>query len=98
MIDKAKFKEDILKICNDILEKNGEYNLMEEISVMNMSSKIIFLGSLKVFDESKISTINNELTKSLEKLGKLTIKHQRVVPCCSLPFEQISFQITVFED
>ena len=98
MIDISKIKEEILQICNDFLQENGEPELIEDISVMNMSSKTVFLGNLKIFNEDNLNTIIDELNSSLGPLGKLTIKHQRITPCCSLPYEQVSFQLTFVED
>ena len=47
-MDKEKIKSELVDISNRILTKYEEMDVVETISVMNMASKTVFLGSLLV--------------------------------------------------
>ena len=57
-MDKDQIKKELIDISNDILTKYSEPDVVEDISVMNMSAKTVFLGSLKVFN-TEIDTSYN---------------------------------------
>ena len=78
----------ILKDWNEPYEVDG-------ISVMNMQGKTTFLGSLRVFDERNAPAIMREVESKLAKYGKLTVRDERIVPCCSARYTHISFNIVV---
>jgi hypothetical protein len=62
---------------------------------MNMHGKTTFLGSLRVFDERNAPAIMREVESKLAKYGKLTVRDERIVPCCSARYTHISFNIVV---
>ena len=94
-MDKEAIKKELVDISNKILEKYSEMDVVESVSVMNMASKTIFLGSLKVFNYEVIPNVMRDLEKELKGYGKLIVRDQRVTPCCSPPYTHISFNITI---
>lgn len=94
-MDKTKIQDEICQISNNILNKyDDEPYEVDSISIINARDKIIFLGHLRVFNERNIKKILKELESELSKIGKLDISERRIIPCCSLPYNQISFHIT----
>lgn len=94
-IDKEKIKKDLVDESNTILKNWNEPYEVDGISVMNMQGKTTFLGSLRVFDERNASAIMKEVESKLAKYGKLTVRDERIVPCCSARYTHISFNIVV---
>ena len=94
-IDKEKIKQDLIDDSNSILKNWNEPYEVDGISVMNMQGKTTFLGSLRVFDERNAPAIMREVESKLAKYGKLTVRDERVVPCCSARYTHISFNIIV---
>ena len=94
-MDKEAIKKELVDISNRILEKYSEMDVVETISVMNMASKTIFLGSLKVFNYEVIPNIMRDLEKELKGYGELVVRDQRVTPCCSPSYTHISFNVTI---
>ena len=94
-VDKEKMKQDLMDESNSILKEWNEPYVVDTISVMNAQGKTTFLGSLRVFDERNASSIMKEVESKLAKYGELTVKNQRVVPCCSARYTHISFNVVV---
>ena len=94
-MDKEQIKQDMVDISNSILEKYSEMDVVESISVMNMASKTIFLGSLKVYNYEVIPNIMRDLEKELKGYGNLVVRDQKVTPCCSPSYTHISFNVTI---
>ncbi len=94
-IDKEQIKKDLIEDSNSILKEWNEPYEVDGISVMNMQGKTTFLGSLRVFDERNASAIMREVESKLAKYGKLTVRDERIVPCCSARYTHISFNIVV---
>ena len=94
-IDKEKIKKDLVDESNTILKNWNEPYEVDGISVMNMRGKTTFLGSLRVFDERNVPAIMKEVESKLAKYGKLTVRDERIVPCCSARYTHISFNIVV---
>ena len=94
-MDKEQIKKELVDISNRILEKYSEMDVVESISVMNMASKTVFLGSLKVFNYEVIPNIMRDLEKELKGYGELVVRDQRVTPCCSPSYTHISFNVTI---
>ena len=94
-MDKEQIKVELVDKSNRILEKYSEMDVVETISVMNMASKTIFLGSLKVYNTEVIPNIIRDLEKDLKGYGELVVRDQRVTPCCSPSYTHISFNITI---
>lgn len=94
-MDKETIKEELADKSNGILAKYGENDIVDDISVMNMSSKTVFLGSLRVFNEDNAGKIVKDLNAELKGYGKLTVRDQKVVPCCAPSYIHISFNITI---
>ena len=94
-IDKEQIKKDLIEDSNSILKDWDEPYEVGGISVMNMQGKTTFLGSLRVFDERNAPAIMREVESKLAKYGKLTVRDERIVPCCSARYTHISFNIVV---
>ena len=94
-IDKEQIKKDLMDESNNILKEWNEPYVVDTISVMNAQGKTTFLGSLRVFDERNASYIMKEVKSNLAKYGKLTVRDEKVVPCCSARYTHISFNIVV---
>ncbi|ALT69212.1 hypothetical protein [Methanobrevibacter millerae] len=94
-IDKEQIKKDLIEDSNSILKDWNEPYEVDGISVMNMQGKTTFLGSLRVFDERNAPAIMREVESKLAKYGKLTVRDERIVPCCSARYTHISFNIVV---
>ncbi len=94
-IDKEKIKEELVKGSNDILAKYNEIDRIDTISVMNMSAKTVFLGSLRVHNEDVVSDIKKDIQKEFKSYGDLAIRDEKVVPCCAPNYIHISFNISI---
>jgi hypothetical protein len=94
-IDKEQIKKDLVDESNAILKEWNEPYVVDGISVMNAQGKTTFLGSLRVFDERNAQAIMKDVESKLSKYGKLTVRDERIVPCCSARYTHISFNITV---
>ncbi len=95
MFDKETIKMELIEGSNSILKRYDEEYRLENVSVMNTKDNIIFLGSLKVFNEMNVKKTEKDLENSFEDYGKITIRSSKVVPCCSLPYFHISFHIAI---
>lgn len=94
-MDKETIKKELVEISNKILMKYEERDVVETISVMNMASKTVFLGSLKVFNYEVIPNVMRDLEKDLKGYGQLVVRDQKVTPCCSPSYTHISFNVTI---
>ena len=94
-MDKEQIKSELMDKSNNILAKYDEMDVVENVSVMNMAAKTVFLGSLKVYKTEVIPNIMRDLEKELKGYGQLVIRDQRVTPCCSPSYTHISFNITI---
>ncbi|WP_407454848.1 hypothetical protein [Methanobrevibacter sp.] len=94
-MDKEAIKKDLLDGSNTILEKYGEYELVDSISVMNMAAKTVFLGSLRVHNEDNVKRIKDDLKKEFKNYGDLAIRDEKVVPCCAPKYVHISFNVSI---
>ena len=94
-MDKETIKNELVDISNKILKKYDEMDVVETISVMNMASKTVFLGSLKVFNYEVIPNVMRDLEKELKGYGELVVRDQKVTPCCSPSYTHISFNVTI---
>lgn len=94
-MDKETIKKELVDISNKILQKYEEMDVVETISVMNMASKTVFLGSLKVFNYEVIPNVIRDLERDLKGYGQLVVRDQKVTPCCSPSYTHISFNITI---
>jgi len=94
-MDKETIKQELVDKSNDILSKYSEPNMVENVSVMNMAAKTVFLGSLKVYNTEVIPNILKDLEKDLKGYGQLVIRDQKVTPCCSPSYTHISFNVSI---
>lgn len=94
-IDKEKIKAELVKESNNILSSYDEPYIVESISVMNAQGKTTFLGSLRIFDERNVSDVLKDVKSVFGKYGALSVRDERIVPCCSAKYTHISFNITV---
>ncbi|MBR6024189.1 MAG: hypothetical protein IK044_04395 [Methanobrevibacter sp.] len=94
-IDKEQMKKDLMDESNTILKEWNEPFVVDTISVMNAQGKTTFLGSLRIFDERNVPAIMREVKSKFAKYGKLTVRDEKVVPCCSARYTHISFNIVV---
>ena len=94
-MDKESIKKELVDKSNNILAKYSEPDIVESVSVMNMASKTVFLGSLRVYNEKIAGDIKKDLKNQFDNYGELTIRDEKVVPCCSANYIHISFNIAV---
>ena len=94
-MDKEAIKKELIEKSNGLLTKYSEPDVVEDISVMNMSAKTVFLGSLKVYNTEIIPNIIKDLNKELKGYGQLVVRDQKVTPCCAPSYTHISFNITI---
>ena len=94
-MDKENIKKELVDKSNNIFAKYSEPDVVDSVSVMNMASKTVFLGSLKVFNTEVVPNILRDLEKDLKGYGQLVVRDQRVTPCCSPSYIHISFNITL---
>ena len=94
-MDKETIKTELIDISNNLLAKYEEPDTVETISVMNMSAKTVFLGSLRVFNEDSVSKIKKDLEKEINSYGEISIRDEKVVPCCAPKYYHISFNISI---
>ena len=94
-IDKETIKTQLVNESNKILEKYNEMELVDSVSVMNMASKTVFLGSLRVYNEESVSAIKKDLQKQLNSFGNLTIREEKIFPCCAPNYIHISFNVSI---
>ena len=94
-MDKEQIKKELVEKSNKILVKYSEMDVVEDISVMNMAAKTVFLGSLKVYNYEIVPNIMKDLNKELKGYGQLVVRDQRVTPCCSPSYTHISFNVTI---
>lgn len=94
-MDKEQIKTELIDKSNNILAKYDEMEIIDSVSIMNMASKTVFLGSLKVYRTEVIPNVMRDLEKELKSYGQLVIRDQKVTPCCSPSYTHISFNITI---
>ncbi len=94
-MDKEKIKKELVDESNNILAKYSEPYVVESVSVMNMASKTVFLGSLRIFNDDVVSDIKKDLEKQLKGYGVLSIRDEKIIPCCAPNYIHISFNISI---
>ena len=94
-MDKETIKRELVDKSNGILKKYCEPDVVEDVSVMNMSSKTVFLGSMKVYNTEIVPNVINDLNRQLKGYGELVVRDQRVTPCCAPSYIHISFNVTI---
>ena len=94
-MDKDTIKKELVDESNNILAKYSEPDIVENVSVMNMAPKTVFLGSLRVYNEDVVKNIKNDLQKQFKDYGELLIRDEKVFPCCSPNYVHISFNISI---
>ena len=94
-MDKETIKKELVDCSNNILAKYSEPDIVENVSVMNMASKTVFLGSLRVYNEENAANLEKDLMNVLKNYGDLSIRNEKVVSCCSPNYVHISFNITL---
>lgn len=94
-MDKEQIKKELIDKSNNILTKYSEPDVVEDISIMNMAAKTVFLGSLKVYSNEIVPNIMRDLENELKGYGELVIRDQRVTPCCAPSYIHISFNVTI---
>lgn len=94
-MDKEAIKKELIDKSNDILTKYSEPDVVEDVSVMNMATKTVFLGSLKVFNTEIVPNVIKDLNRQLKGYGELIVRDQRVTPCCAPSYIHISFNVTI---
>lgn len=94
-MDKEQIKSELVDKSNNIMAKYNEMDVIDTVSVMNMASKTVFLGSLKVYNTEVIPNIIRDLEKDLKGYGELVVRDQKVTPCCAPSYTHISFNVTI---
>lgn len=63
---------------------------------MNSKDIVNFLGSLRVMVEDSVKKIISELNESFKEYENVSIRHNKVTPCCEAPYFHISFTVKVY--
>ena len=50
---------------------------------------------MRVFDERNVGEVKKAVESKFKKYGKLTLRDEKVVPCCSANYIHISFNISI---
>lgn len=94
-VPKDVIKYELIHGSNNILSKYKEKYIVDDVAIMNSSKDVKFLGNLRVQNEDSVKKIEKDLKFEFEDYGNIKIRNRKVVPCCSLPYVHISFQITI---
>lgn len=94
-MDKETIKKELADKSNELLAKYGEQDLVEDISVMNMATKTVFLGSLRVYNYDNAGKIKNDLEKKIKNYGEIAIRDEKIVPCCVPSYIHVSFNVSI---
>lgn len=94
-MDKEAIKKELVDESNNILAKYDEMEIVDSVSVMNMAAKTVFIGSLRVYKEEVVSNIKKDLKKQFSHIGDITIRDEKVVPCCAPKYTHISFNVSI---
>ena len=94
-MEKDQIKKELVEKSNNILQKYSEPYIVNDVSVMNMAAKTVFLGSLKVYNTEIVPNVMKYLNKDLKGYGQLVVRDQRVTPCCEPSYIHISFNVTI---
>ncbi|MGN0177596.1 MAG: hypothetical protein ACI389_07170 [Methanobrevibacter sp.] len=94
-MDKEAIKKELVDKSNEILAKYDEQEMVDAISVMNMAAKTVFLGSLRVYNFDNVGKIKKDLEKEIKSYGKVTIRDEKVVPCCAPSYMHVSFNVSI---
>ena len=63
MFDKDAIKKELIEGSNIILKRYDEEDVVDSISVMNTKDHVIFLGSLRVYNEMNVKNIEKALDR-----------------------------------
>ncbi|MDR2967164.1 MAG: hypothetical protein LBU74_04385 [Methanobacteriaceae archaeon] len=89
---------DIIEIINKLLKKDEIlHETDEKLTILNLSDRTSYLGSINVYDENKLPKFEKELKKMLSKYENKSIRLQNVVSCCQAPHTNISFKIDILK-
>ena len=94
-IDKQQIKQDLIDQSNKILTRYGELESLDSVSIMNMSQKVVFLGSLRVLDERNVNNVKKDVVKEFSKYGDISIRDEKIIPCCAPRYFHISFNVSI---
>ncbi len=94
-IDKQQIKQDLIDKSNNILTRYGELESLDSVSIMNTSQKVVFLGSLRVLDERNVVSIKKDVVKEFSQYGDISIRDEKIIPCCSPRYFHISFNVSI---
>ena len=69
MFDKDAIKKEIIEGSNIILKRYDENDVVESISVMNTKGHVIFLGSLRVYNEMNVKKLWKTVLRTMVELA-----------------------------
>lgn len=94
-MDKQEIRGELIDRSNNILAKYAEPEIVDSVSIMNMADKTVFLGSLRVYNEERAGDVKKDLENEIKSYGELSIRVEKVVPCCAPSYIHISFNISI---
>ena len=94
-MDKETIKKELAEKSNIVLAKYEELEKVDTISVMNMAAKTVFLGSLRVYNKDNVGKIKQDLEKEIKSYGDITIRDEKVFPCCAPSYIHVSFNVSI---
>ena len=88
----------IIKLINNLLKEDDIlHETDEKLTVLDLNDKTSYLGSVRVYDETKLPKFEKELKKRLNIYRNKSIRSQNVVSCCQVPHTSISFKIDILK-
>ena len=93
--EKTKIKETIIKDVNKVLEDKNETHILDNIMIFNNKDFTGFMGNIRVYNPENLNNIKESLIKILEEYGEVAINQQHITPCCELPYDYLSFIMTI---
>lgn len=93
--DKKDIKSDILDEINKILKNNHIPENLDDLTVLNLSDTISYLGNIKILDENKLDNIEKELKVLFDRYGSSSLRSEEIVSCCRPSYMNISFKVNI---
>ena len=92
--EKDKIKEEIVTKVNSVLEKNNESYRMDKVNVLNRADTVKFMGTYRVYDRQKYSSVSREINDFLKKYGEVNIDSKKIRDS-GVKFTTVSFNFEI---
>jgi len=97
-VDNDLEANELIETINELLKKDEIlHETDKKLTVLNLSDKTSYIGSINVYDENKLPKFERELKERLNKYENKSLRSQNVVSCCQAPHTSISFKIDILK-